>query len=488
MAYSLAFPTQCLLVRYDKHFWVDRDTDTDVETGRERQSSKLQKPTNPFSKGSLTASSLTIGVDSGESSEADESTTPQTPTAVLGLAPNATSRRTRLRIWVLYNPLVLLCWLCTLTLGVPLRYFAHHDVPLATSLLFSVWLTTLALQSSIQSSPSLLPSLRTLLSGLSNAVLWTALATVAYAFADASLSARPLATVLDTLQARTPLSSLLFRAATTTATDITTTRTTITAGDLATTLLSSGLVVWGLKLYAHRAHLFSRAGLAVCTVSSALALGNLVCGPLMVGRLLGAGVGSSTQPPGDAEHEDPGGRGAATALAFAARSVTIALAGPVMGRLGGDAGLNAAMVVGSGIGFQMGMGLGVGRWVEGWFVRGMGRVGGGRRTAREVEGREGSGGGDTETEGETRARTRTGEGDVAAVRAAALRAVNDPQTVAAGITVGINAAAMGTAYLYEVQSEAAPHAALSMIALGVMTVVFSSIPPLARWVVASVAG
>ncbi len=331
------------------------------------------------------------------------------------------------------------------------------------------------MQSSIQSSPSLPPPLRTLLSGLSNAVLWTALATIAYAFADASLSARPLPAVLDTLQTRTPLSSLLFHSATASSEP-----TTITAGDLATTLLSSGLVAWGLKLYAHRAHLFSRAGLAVSTVSSALALGNVVCGPLIVGRLLGVG---STQQPG----------GAATALAFAARSVTIALAGPVMGRLGGDAGLNAAMVVGSGIGFQMAMGLGMGRWAERWVVRGMGRVGGGRRIEREVEGGEGGGDGDTETEGETRERTRertrTGtRDDVAAVRTASLRGVNDPRTVAAGITVGINAAAMGTAYLYEVQSEAAPHAALSMIALGVMTVVFSSIPPLARWVVASVAG
>ena len=472
LAYSLAFPIQCLLVRYDRHFWIDRDTD--VGTGREKQSHKLQKPTNPFCKGSPTASSLTIGLDSGESSEADESTSPQPPTAAPGPTPNPPSRRTRLRIWILHNPLVLLGWLCTLTLGLPLRYLAHYDVPLATSLLFSVWLTTLALQSSIQSSPSLPPPLRTLLSGLSNAVLWTALATVAYAFADASLSARPLPAVLDTLHARTPLSSLLFRAATATTTPNeppTTTTTTITAGDLATALLSSGLVAWGLKLYAHRAHLFSRAGLAVCTVSSALALGNLACGPLLVGRLLGVGGG------------------AATALAFAARSVTIALAGPVMGRLGGDAGLNAAMVVGSGIGFQMGMGLGVGRWVEGWVVRGMGRAGGGGRgTARGVEGSEGRSGGDTETEGDTRARTLTGDGDVAAVRTAALRGVNDPRTVAAGITVGINAAAMGTAYLYEVQSEAAPHAALSMIALGVMTVVFSSIPPLTRWVVAGATG
>ena len=66
--------------------------------------------------------------------------------------------------------------------------------------------------------------------------------------------------------------------------------------------------------------------------------------------------------------------------------------------------------------------------------------------------------------------------------------MNDPHTVAAGLTIGINSAAMGTAYLYEVGSEAAPYSALSMMALGVMTVGFASIKPLAEWVVASVGG
>ncbi len=39
-------------------------------------------------------------------------------------------------------------------------------------------------------------------------------------------------------------------------------------------------------------------------------------------------------------------------------------------------------------------------------------------------------------------------------------------------------AAMGTAYLYEDGSRAAPYAALSMTMFGVMTVVFTSIRPL----------
>jgi putative effector of murein hydrolase len=92
-------------------------------------------------------------------------------------------------------------------------------------------------------------------------------------------------------------------------------------------------------------------------------------------------------------------------------------------------------------------------------------------------------------ETQTQTQTQTGgdrdTGETAAVTAR--RRPNHPRVVAAGVTVGINAAAMGTAYLYEAQSEAAPYAALSMIALGVMTVVFSSIPPLAAWIVKSVA-
>ncbi len=98
------------------------------------------------------------------------------------------------------------------------------------------------------------------------------------------------------------------------------------------------------------------------------------------------------------------------------------------------------------------------------------------RRGSETEPREGADGPETET----------GEGQEDGVDGR--RGPNHPLTVAAGVMVGVNAAAMGTAYLYEAQSEAAPHAALSMIALGVMTVVFSSIGPLAKWVVASVGG
>jgi putative effector of murein hydrolase len=474
LAYFLALPIQCLMVRYDRHFWVDRHND--AEKGDKEKSRKLN--TKSFCEGSPTGSS--IGIDSsGESSEGDEPSSPQ-PSTILNLSQPPISLRTQLFNFALQHPLLLLTWLLTLTVGLPLRYATQADIPLSTFLLFAIWLTTLTIQSTIKTTHHPLPPwLRTLLVGLSNSVLWTALAMTAYVFADATLSNRPLPTMLATLQTNTPLSTLLARAATpppsSTNPSANNNKPAMpAAGDLALTLLNSSLVAWGLTLASHRRHLLSRAGLTTCTVTALLALFNVLCGPVFAHAALGVGPGSR-------------------AVAFAARSVTIALAGPVMNALGGDAGLNAAMVVGSGIVWQMGMGLGVGGWVEGRVLEGVwwglgtrlkGEEGGGTEGGRT--GVRGGGGGDTGV-GAGAETTRVG-GEHSAEMAAvtARQRANDPRTVAAGVTVGVNAAAMGTAYLYEAQSEAAPHAALSMVALGIMTVVFSSIPPLARWVMGSV--
>ncbi|KAK4244784.1 hypothetical protein C7999DRAFT_16985 [Corynascus novoguineensis] len=442
-AYFFAFTVQCLMVRYYKAFW-ETGRQADAEKGQEQHTPRLPTPANPLCKGSPTGSSLTMRLDcSTESSEADE----PTPQHATDLQSRRSPLQDALRSWALDNPVLLLSWFLTLSIGLPLRYCSRNDVILATFLIFSTWLTTLAIQAAITRTNHLPPHLRTILSGLLNPVLCTSLAMIAYVFIDADLSHRPLSVMLDTLQTHTPLSSLLVRPA-----NMNTTTTAVpqaplevkrmAAGDIATTLLNSGLVAWGLKLYAHRAHLFSRGGLAVVAVSSCLALANLAGGPLLARAALGV---TSPLP---------------VALAFAARSVTIALADPVMGILGGDGGLNAAMVVAGGIVYQIGLGLGVGRWLE----------------AVVVEERSGTQGAD-------------GGGQVQGAKTAAVtgqQRANDPRVVAAGVTVGANAAAMGTAYLYEARSEAAPHAALSMIALGVMTVVFSSIPPLSQWVVRSV--
>ncbi|KAH6624095.1 hypothetical protein B0J18DRAFT_427243 [Chaetomium sp. MPI-SDFR-AT-0129] len=507
LAFFLAFPLQCLMVRYDKEFWITPTSDS--EKGGDHQGASNARTRGPFRKSSPAGSSCTIVPEfPAELSETDEPVPPQPPTATSYSIDQPRPIGRCLHIWAMSNPILVICWLLTFTVGVPLRYCTGNDPLLATLLLFSLWLTTIAIQATIKSSSIFPPRIRTLLSGLLNPVLWTALTMISYVFTDASLSSRSLPAMLATLQTNTPLSSIILHAATPYSQP--SASLTMAAGDVAITILNAGLVAWGLKLYAHRTHLLSRSGATVCIVSSVLALANLVGGPVLAARALGV------RP-----------RGAA--VAFAARSVTIALGNPVMKMLRGDAGLCAAMVVAGGIVYQMGMGLGVGVWLERVVVdRGIARWYGLSNK------REGDDAGDCEgtadpvglaegDDGTNTATTRYDTGDPigAAAKAATgptpqlsgttLRTVgpvpalntaptptttpagllspsrphfpNDPRIVAPGITVGINAAAMGTAYLYEAESEAAPYAALSMIALGVMTVVFASIPPLTKWII-----
>ncbi|KAJ4303924.1 hypothetical protein N0V88_001524 [Collariella sp. IMI 366227] len=407
----------CLMVRYDKEFWVESHSDAEKGETQRQETPKPRAPAKSFCEASPTASSLTIGLgsSSGSSSENDE------PPSQLSTNSLPSSCWPRLLTFSLLNPLLLLSWLLTFIIGLPLRYTYQKDVPLATFLLSATWLTTLAIQSYIKSHPSLRPWARTLLSGLSNAVLWTSLSMIAYVFADCAISGRPLADMLATLRTNTPLARLLLNSTSPQKQHPQTgSGTTMAAGDIAITLLNSGLVSWGLKLYSHQNQLLSRAGLTVCTVSAILALINVTSGPLLAHSM----------------RVEPASR----ALAFAARSVTIALANPVMSVLQGDGGLNAAMVT------QV------------------------PPTTRPIQ-------------TQTQRQPAGDERDEMAMTLLAEQKANDPLTVAAGVTVGINAAAMGTAYLYEAHSEAAPHAALSMIALGIMTVVFSSIVPLAGWVV-----
>ncbi|PSR81086.1 hypothetical protein BD289DRAFT_507740 [Coniella lustricola] len=61
-------------------------------------------------------------------------------------------------------------------------------------------------------------------------------------------------------------------------------------------------------------------------------------------------------------------------------------------------------------------------------------------------------------------------------------------TVAAGVTIGVNAAAMGTVHLYEQNSPAAAYSALTMTMFGVLTVLFTVHSPMIEWLVGMVGG
>lgn len=406
LAYIFALPLQCLMVRWDKHAPVEDIESAPAATiasSVEPRTSKLHAPVK----------SLCYSMDSSITfTTTDETSSDSGASQPVPITPQGTPISARVLSWTLQNPLVLTFWLLTLLLGVPLRSLFPSSPILSTLLLFSLWLSTLTFQSSIKSLQFLPSWTRTLLLGLFNPVLFTTLGMTAYIFLDMSITHQSLPQVLSSLQSKTTFSSFILQPSS---------FSQIKAGDIALSILNAGLVSWGLKLYEYRAQLLSRAGLTVFTVSSLLAVGNVICGPLLAHTV-------GVQPE-------------SRALAFAARSVTLALGNPVMQALGGDSGLNAAMVVVSGIVYQMGLGFGMGRWLVG------------------AQGRRG------EEQG---------------------RDEHDPRAVAAGVTVGVNAAAMGTAYLYEVHSEAAPYSALSMMALGIMTVVFSTISPLAAWVAGSV--
>ncbi|KAK0630958.1 hypothetical protein B0T17DRAFT_490430 [Bombardia bombarda] len=444
-AYTLALPIQYLMVRWDRSFCGCSPLDMTVTQGVRPSVPQTTAKSIPEVKIMASVESMSnYGSESEESTDDEGPNPPQ-----MKKVPSAAATSLPSYDWARRNPMLVICWLFTITIGLPLRYAAGNNAVFATGLLFALWLTMLAIQVDIKSSQQLRPWLRTLLAGIFNPVLWTSLGMMAYIFIDGAVSRRSLSGMLDTLQRDTTFSTFILRLVKHASSAVTTTGASsaspsIGAGDIAVSILNAGLVSWGLKLYEYRGHLVSRGGLTVFVVSLLLALGNMVLGPLFVHAI--------------------GLRPAGRELAFAARTVTIALGSPVMAVLGGDAGLNAAMVVLNGILFQMGLGFGVGRWLEKklpWLPTAT------TTPTNDVEAQK-------VVKSTNQCTTKSDE-------------TNDPYTVAAGVTIGINSAAMGTAYLYETKSDAAPYSALSMMALGIMTVGIAAIKPLTVWLVERVA-
>ncbi|OAQ84897.1 lrgB-like family domain-containing protein [Purpureocillium lilacinum] len=205
------------------------------------------------------------------------------------------------------------------------------------------------------------------------------------------------------------------------------------AGDLALSLLECGLFTWGFKLYECRRQLFSTKGFTVTVVCVGAAAANVFLSVFIAHSLALA---------------------APESLAFSTRSTTLALSKPAITAVGGNVAVNAMIVVSNGILGQL------------MFPFVLDRLGVQRHppnsNTREmaVELQPVSRWSDS-TEGETSG--TAGEDNV--------------MTVAAGVTSGINSAAMGVSYMYETNSRAAPYTALSMVVFGVVTVVLTTVEP-----------
>lgn len=405
-------------------------------------------------------------------------------------------RRTSLR-WAAQNIFLTLSVLLFLVIGLPVSSLCHNDLFLDTGFLFTVWLTFTSAQTRVKHH--LLHSSQhkkslTATATLLNPVLWTSLFLLCYGLAKSHIHALPTATVVARFKTGTTVSDLIAHHLPSTPTN--SSNPLFGAGDLATSILNAGIVSWGLKLFEYRRQILSRGGLTVLVTSALAALFNVIAWPLLA-RVLGVSP-------------------AAYDLSFAARSVTIALGGPAMASLGGDAGVNAVGVVVNGIVFQL---------VAGCFVGGSGsgfvgtvarwrRVLGARILSLRCGGTEGWASGDAEkaqqqqqvplrrddnvryssdatnVDGHGRQTPTMGAVVVQTTTNTTNVPVDDDDvpTVAAGVTIGINAAAMGTAHLYEQNSHAAPYSALAMTTFGVFTVLVTVQSPLVEWLKGVVGG
>lgn len=342
------------------------------------------------------------------------------------------------RLWTSNFPL-LASFVGIFLVGAPIAVAANEDRVLDGCVLWFIWALTLRLQREVKASNICtdVPKLKNTIVTLMNPVLFTTLLMTAYTRAKASAYGfDSLPQVLKDFSSGTPLYVLWTSVAT--GTPLSDDRTPwFGAGDAALSILECGILIWGFKLYECQRQLFSLAGLLTVLLATAAAAGNV-----FVSVLAGSFIGLDSPE----------------ALAFAARSTTLALAKPAMAALGGNLGVNAALVVSNGI---------LGQLCYPFVLDKLG-------VKRE--------------DNSSRSSARLPESDSRSSRLSLrpllkaaqqdLASGDDPFTISAGIAIGINGAAMGVSYLYETKSRAAPYAALAMTVSGVMTVVFTTVEPL----------
>lgn len=327
--------------------------------------------------------------------------------------------------WSLITSFVLL-----FAIGVPLAVVLGEPRILDGSALWFLWMVSVTLQRALKQQvksdlepPRLLPILTT----LANPVLITILLMTAYARAKAYAMSTSISDVLQKLSSSTQLYSIWSSGI---AHGPRAQSQWFGAGDAALSMLGCGFIVWGFKLYECRRQLLSASGLVTILVSVAAAAGNVFLGT-HAGSLMGL------QRP--------------EALAFAARMTTLALAIPAMKNVGGNTSLTVALMISNGILGQLA------------YPSSLNGIDPGANQLKRKPST------DSCDSTETAASN--------AIVSQANEQVDSANTVAAGIAIGINGAAMGVAYLYENKSRSAPYAALAVTTYGVVTVVFIAVHP-----------
>lgn len=291
------------------------------------------------------------------------------------------------------------------------------------------------------------PHWKSAIATLLNPVLVTVLLMLAYTRAKAAASSLSVSEVLDEFSQGTPVYALWTAGASSGKTDSAPTLF-FGAGDLALSILEVGILIWGFKLYECRRQLFSSAGVVTIMVSIAAAAANVYLCVIF-------GVLVQLKTP--------------EALAFAARSTTLALAKPATEAVGGNVPANAGLVVANGI---------LGQLLYPFILARMGVKEDMDPTKMEQGDKAEQKGLLPDAQGNVDDQCSTPQSLPFPPEKA-----DDVVTIAAGISIGVNGAAMGVAYLVENKSRAAPYAALAMTVFGVFTVVFTTMEPFTNGVI-----
>ncbi|KAI0850284.1 hypothetical protein F5Y00DRAFT_35943 [Daldinia vernicosa] len=330
-------------------------------------------------------------------------------------------------------------WICIFLLaiiGVPIYLATKYEAPCEVLCFILFWILSVRFQRSLKSSYSLLrfPYLRSAVVISANPVLVTWAIGTAYLWIKAGYTGRSIDVIITEFHRHQTLAESIYAIAKGGRIS-----SNIGAGDLSGPVLDAGIVCMGFKMFEYRKELW-KSVYTVLATCALLAVANVFLN-VMIARALGL------QP--------------ADALAFAARSVTIALGVPAIEGLGGSTTLMSALVIFGGIIFQMG-----GDWLFSLL-----RINDQEHQLKSND----SNSSYTETTGST---------DMWKEKNAQKQITRtDNAVIAAGVTVGINAAAMGTAHLIERDSRTTAYSALSMTLFGAMTVVLTAVPSVSETIV-----
>ncbi|KAI1085506.1 LrgB-like family-domain-containing protein [Whalleya microplaca] len=341
-------------------------------------------------------------------------------------------------------------WICIFllaTVGIPIYFATSYGTPFEALCFILLWVISVQFQRCLKASCGLLqfPRLRSILIIFANPVMVTWALGTAFLWIKTAYTRQTMDTVISEFRRHDTLAQSVMNIAVDH-----NLAAHIGAGDLAGPVLDAGIVCLGFKMYEYRQELWASFStvFSTCTVLAAI---NVFLNVLVAHAL---------------------GLQAEDAVAFAARSVTIALGVPAVQNLGGSTALMSAFVIFGGIIFQM-----TGDWLFSVLHINDRRCSSAQKPAAE----DGNDGSDAEKKSSSpSSSTLSGLFDIVGLGRGKDQqksgGADDGRIVAAGVAVGINAAAMGTSHLIERDSRATAYSALSMTVFGAMTVALTAIP------------